>query len=304
MIALGRLLRLSLAPTAAADVIAGLVMGSGGRWPTGAMPWLLMAASLSVFHGGLALNDWADRAADAETRPERPLPAGAVGAGTALALALALLGFGVLLAFLAHPALGGWLGGVALLAAAYDLAGRGPWRGPVLLGLCRLGNLGGALLAPSWVAGEAIDPRLLAPALLYGLYVFAVARLGRLEDACAGERLGTRPCGPLAMAAGCLALLPALALLLPTASLAGAGAAALVSWAGAAGLARAARSPEPWTRKRVEAAMGMALRRLLLFTAACALLLVAAGATPALAAALCLAGYPVSLALRRVFPPS
>ena len=81
--ALGQLLRLSLAPSAAADVAAGLVLGGRGHVPAGAAPWLLLGGSLSIYTGALALNDWADRERDRAERPERPLPSGAISPGAA-----------------------------------------------------------------------------------------------------------------------------------------------------------------------------------------------------------------------------
>ena len=52
--------------------------------------------------------------------------------------------------------------------------------------------------------------------------------------------------------------------------------------------------------------MGAALRRLLIFSATCALVGAARGGSADgwIVAAVILAGYPVSFALRRVFPPS
>src|SRR5689334_6986324 len=97
LVAWGRLLRLSLATTAAADVVAG-VLFSEHAWPGGLRPWLLVAGSLCVYHGGMALNDWADRVHDARVRPERPIPSGALRAGQALGVALLLLATGPLLA--------------------------------------------------------------------------------------------------------------------------------------------------------------------------------------------------------------
>ena len=65
----GALLRLSMSPSAAADAAAGVLLGAG-TWPAGPAPFLLVAGSLCVYHGGMALNDWADRGHDARTRPE------------------------------------------------------------------------------------------------------------------------------------------------------------------------------------------------------------------------------------------
>ena len=69
----GRLLRLSLAPTAIADVVCGGVL-SGSAGHAGLDIFRLVLASLCIYHGGMALNDWADREEDARVRPDRPLP--------------------------------------------------------------------------------------------------------------------------------------------------------------------------------------------------------------------------------------
>jgi 4-hydroxybenzoate polyprenyltransferase len=309
MLALGRLLRLSLMPSAAADVLVGVVIGSGGHWPGGGAPFWLLAASLCIYHGALALNDWADREDDRHERPDRPLASGAIRPATALGLSAVLILGGGLLAFGAGSRTGLWMGVVASLAVAYDLCGRGPLLGPLLLGLCRAGNLGAGLLLASWQGGQAQvsanpAPALLAPALLYGAYVFVVSRLGRLEDREDPRPLGQRPARALNSAALLLAATPLLALVLPGATAWGAVLAAFLAWPAAKGLARAARRREPWTRAAVGANMGLALRRLLIFTASCALIQVEVGPAPAIVVVLALAGYPASFALRRVFPPS
>ena len=49
----------------------------------------LALASVLMYWSGMALNDWADREADAVERPERPIPSGRVRPGAALGLAAA-----------------------------------------------------------------------------------------------------------------------------------------------------------------------------------------------------------------------
>lgn len=304
MRALGRLLRLSLAPSALADVAAGCVLGSGGAWPAGQRGLLLMLSSLGIYHGAMALNDWADREGDASTRPDRPVPSGAVPASLAAALGAGLVLAGVAAAFAVGRSVGLWMTTVALLAVGYDLVGRGAWLGPALLASCRFGNLGvGLAFAPVW-AGREPHLSWLAPALAYGGYVFFVSRLGRLEDDEDAGALGERPTVYLRAATLCLVLLPATGWLLPGSAGAGPLAAAVVAWAGAAALARSAWGRVVWTRAEVGRHMGMALRRLLVFTAATCLLGAAWGPTPWFAAAAILAGYPLSYALRGVFPPT
>lgn len=315
MLALGRLLRLSLAPSAAADIAAGIVLAAG-TWPAGWRPFALMLASLCVYHGGMALNDWADRVADANTRPGRPIPSGSVPALAALVLAIGLLGAGSLLALVVSARVGACLATVACLAAIYDLRGRGAWLGPLLLGACRAGNLGAGLLfgrgqgsggglGALVVSGIPEVPGEYLVALLYGLYVFCVSRVARLEDAEPLVLASARPERGLLLAAFLLALLglPLTSVLAgSTSSLATACTSAVLALAGALGLARRALQPGPWSAGAVGAAVGMALRRLLMATAALA---AQAGTRDGLVvAAAILAGYPVSYLLRRVFPPT
>ncbi len=311
MLALGRLLRLSLAPTALADVAAGIVLGAR-HWPAGFAPVALLAASACVYHGAMALNDWADRREDARVRSERPIPSGAIRANHALALAASLLVIGPVLAFWSAPRCGLLLAAVAASAAFYDLRGRGPWRGPLLLAACRAGNLSLGLV----YAGSAYAwrPELVLAPLSYGLYVFLVSRLARLEDLDARtyEAGELRPARWLMAAAAALLGTGLVAAYLATragtirseAMPIASAAALLLASAAAFGLARRARAlargrPQP---ADVRAAAGMALRRLLVASACFA---AGAGGTAGLTvAAAILCGYPLSLALRRVFPPT
>lgn len=298
--AVGRLLRLSLTVSALADVAAGVLLGARG-WPGGTAPWALVLASACVYHGGMALNDWADREHDARTRPDRPIPSGVLSARFALGLGLALLAGGSALALWVNPVAGAALSGVAALAFLYDVAGRGPWSGPLLLGLCRGGNLGaGLLLGAGLVGSERTLAWLLPPALAYALYVFVVSRLGRLEDAEDALALESRTPSVLVAAAALCLLTPAC---LP---LEVEGSSRLLSLAiagaGAFGLLRVAAAKRSWTAAEIPPVMGMALRRLLVFSASVAVL----AGSPAgwIGGGLILAGFPLSHALRRVFPPS
>ncbi len=314
LLALGRLLRVSLSPSPAADVAAGLVF-AGAVWPGGGGPWILIGASLCLYHGGMVLNDWADRERDAEQRPERPLPSGAIPPAAALGLALVLLAAGPLLAASVHLDAGAIAAAIALLVAAYDLRGRGALRGPLLLGLCRAANLGlgiwyGRLAACGFdrsLAGQDLEV-LVAPLLLYGFYVFVVSTLGRLEDAEDPRPPGSRPARLLGIAALAMLAIPLLAT--PAAPAGtwtlGAGTRHLLALAlggaGAVAIARRARRSSPWTLPAIRAAMGTVLRGLLVFTAALAVL---RGSSAGLvAAALILAGLPLGIVLRRAFPPS
>ena len=279
-LAWGRLLRLSLATTAAADVVGGAVYAGGG-WPGMNRLWLPIAASLCVYHGGMILNDCADAERDEKTRPERPIPSGAVDPHVALGVAIVLMALG--------PLLANWywspsclvLAGVALLAVFYDLGGRGAWTGPVLLGLCRAGNLLAAMIP--FGALTSADVWLAAG---YGLYVFFVSRLGRMEDG-ADARIGTRP-AKLLFAAGACQVLPFAFGMAWTAPVA----AGTIAWLGG--------RTHTWSRASVMQAMGSALRLLLFYSASLAWL----GAGAPVALGILAIGYPTAWLLRQVFPPS
>lgn len=297
-------MRLSLAPTAAADVAAGVVFGARGSWLAGWTPWLVIAASLAIYHGNMALNDWADREHDARTRATRPLPAQAISPGAALSVGSTLIVFGVCLAFLAHMASGVWMCAVASIAVAYNLVGRGPWSGPLLLALCRAGNLAAGLLLASWSGATVIDlGSVIVLCGLYGGYVFSLSRMGRMEDGEDGRALGQRPRTMLFACAMCLACVA----FAPRWSEGGIARFLAFALAGASavGLLHRAWSTAVWTRAAVESAMGLTLRRLLVFTSSVALLSLGPNiAAPVLVAATILIGYPLSRALRGVFPPT
>lgn len=326
----GRLLRLSLAPSAAADAAAGLCLGHAGRLPLESSSLLVVCGSLCIYHGGMVLNDWADRLADAATRPDRPLPSGAIQPRTALLVALALLVAGPLLVALADPRLAGWAVLLALLVALYDLFGRGAMVGPLLLGGCRALNLALGVLAGSLLAlgPHATSRRAWLLVALYGAYVFFASRTARLEDDEDDAPLGRRPSAYLSGAVLALAAVPLAAFVRLEPALVGdAGSdwppgagtwllrfgvpVALVGWSLVGLLGEVAR--RDWTRPLVGRAMGMALRRLLVFTAAAAWLAWAQDDARVLdleglgghwVAALILMGYPISHALRSVFPPT
>jgi hypothetical protein len=193
------------------------------------------------------------------------------------------------------------------LAGFYDLAGRGPLLGPLLLALCRSANLGLGLFFAQGTFAASIAPRAaLIPMILYAMYVLRVSQLGRFEDGEQGE-VETRRVRSLVMSAALmLALLPLLPpfdveRIAPSAR----GLAALLAWPAAFTLWRRSMRAQSWTRADVEAAMGLALRRLLVFSAALAALAWREPHLDALfVAGAILTGFFVAAQLRRVFPPS
>ena len=215
LVAWGRVLRLSLLPTALADGLAGFALAGLDGLPCGSQLGLF-GASAGIYHGAMALNDWADREQDAHTRPGRPIPSGAVSPSAARVLGWAMPAAGVCLAATVSAPLAMGYGLLAACAWVYDLKGRGPWRGPMLLGLCRGGNL--ALgMALAWSTQQPVacapTPMLVAAPLLYAAFIGCVSLLGRLEDG-QGGTLGRRPTRFLKGAAAALGAIPALGLAL------------------------------------------------------------------------------------------
>ena len=312
VIGFGRLIRVALAPSAISDVLVGIVLGTLASVPSSPLVWLLILASLGVYHGAMALNDWVDREADAKERPDRPIPSGSIPAGGALFIALALLFGGIFWSFGTGPRAGLWYSLVALLAVLYDTAGRGPVRGPLLLGLCRAGNIGAGLFA-MWLAGTGapFQGSLIAVAIVYGAHVFFIARLGRLEDAEDDRPLARRPAEALYGAAATAMAVPVALLVHVFAT----GLSGLEVWAGlmlsagvagwnATVLASAANAGTRagWTRRAVGIKTGLALRRLPLFALSIALFTVFLGPLGWVAAVFAIVGAKVSGMLRGVFP--
>ena len=196
-LAWAKLLRLSLFPSALADPLAGAAV-AGAAWSVD-LPGLLVAvaASLAVFHGSMAINDWHDLQEDRLAGRERPLTAGHISPTAALWTGVVLVSCGVLLAawsgrqIMDSPWAAAEFAGVAVLAVSYNLGLRGPLLGPGLLGLCRAGNfMFGALLVLGTAGltkegltalGSPLQLALLA-SLFYFALVFHVSRLGRYED--------------------------------------------------------------------------------------------------------------------------
>lgn len=196
-LAWAKLLRLSLFPSALADPLAGAAV-AGAVWSAD-LPGLLVAvaASLGIFHGSMAINDWHDLDEDRRAGRRRPLTAGHISPTAALAAGILMVLFGAALAtwtglrLMNAPWAAIGFAVVATLAVGYNLGLRGPRLGPALLGLCRGGNFFfGALLVLGssglsshdlGTLGSHLQLAVLA-SLFYLILVFQVSLLGRYED--------------------------------------------------------------------------------------------------------------------------
>ena len=130
--------------TALADILAGTAVA--GAWALGSpVPGdlgLLLLATIGLYGGGVVFNDVFDLELDRVERPERPLPSGRISVRAAAGGGALLLVMGVAAA-LAVSALSGAIALlVAVLALGYDkYAKHHATVGPLVMGLCRGGNL-------------------------------------------------------------------------------------------------------------------------------------------------------------------
>ena len=128
--------------TAVADILAGASVAaavSGGVDPQAG--WLSLA-TVGLYGGGVVFNDVFDLDLDRIERPERALPSGRVTVASAVLLGGMLLFFGIIISALVSGSSGVIAIAVAALALLYDRrAKHHPVFGPLVMGLCRGGNL-------------------------------------------------------------------------------------------------------------------------------------------------------------------
>jgi 4-hydroxybenzoate polyprenyltransferase len=200
--------------TAAADALAGFWIGQASQW--GTRPELAAAVcllSVCFYAAGVILNDVADVNRDRLSRPNRPLPSGAISVRTAARIGILLL-------------LAGWTGGMvlasilgtpypwtigsllALTILAYDFWLKSTLAGPLVMGLCRsLNLLLGITVGLAASKGEFYSVHLGVAALL-GMYVTGITVFARRETESSPR--GTLIIGLMIMilAFGCLGFLP------------------------------------------------------------------------------------------------
>jgi 4-hydroxybenzoate polyprenyltransferase len=180
VLVLVRWLRLPLAPTAACDAAACLLLAlqanrtftaRDNRVSADALGWLAIAGtSMLIYAFGMGLNDWADRRRDRTLAPTRPIPSGQLSPALALAL--------VILIGSAAASLGA--------AAAYNLLLK-RWLvpGAFAMGAVRAANALVGVAPLVWTGYGSVNhvplAVVLAP-LLVGLYAAAVSVLSTTEE--------------------------------------------------------------------------------------------------------------------------
>ncbi len=177
LIPLLQLIRLPNVLTAAADSLAGWLLGGGslgevGRWAP------LAVASMVLYAAGMALNDVFDAEIDRQERPGRPIPSGRVSRSFAGGLGAIGLVVGPLVAWLSGSFTSLIVAGVlAAVILAYDAGLKRTVLGPGVMGACRGLNLLLGLTHTQALGG----PVTWLAAAMYGLFVCGITWISRSE---------------------------------------------------------------------------------------------------------------------------
>ena len=172
-----QLIRLPNVLTAAADSLAGWLLGGGSLGEVGG--WAPLAvASMVLYAAGMALNDVFDVEIDRLERPGRPIPSGRVARSFAGGMGAMGLVVGPLLAGLSGSSTSLIVAGVlAAVILAYDAGLKRTVLGPVVMGACRGLNLLLGLTHTQALGG----PVIWLAAAMYGLFVCGITWISRSE---------------------------------------------------------------------------------------------------------------------------
>ena len=177
-----RLGRVSNLPTVTSNVIAAVAL-AGGHPSRAVLVATCVALSL-MYVAGMWLNDAFDRDLDRVERPERPIPAGEVGAGTVFDVGFVMLAAGIVVVAATAIAIGaGWKPVVSVVALGsliifYDANHKQNPVSPVIMGLCRAAVYTTAALL---VRDDLCAPVLLGCGLLL-VYLVGLTYAARSEN--------------------------------------------------------------------------------------------------------------------------
>lgn len=196
--AVAELVRLPAVLSVPGDVLLGAVAAG---WPSGRRTAGLVASSTCLYWAGMALNDWADRAVDAEERPERPIPSGRVRPEFALGMAGTLTAAGLALASAGGRRALRVAVPLAAVVWTYDLRAKSTPAGPAVMAAARgldvlvgAGGRSGAWPAAATVAAHT--------AVVTGLSRVETTGGARAERAARGALAGTGAVTGLAAVVG------------------------------------------------------------------------------------------------------
>jgi UbiA prenyltransferase family len=264
-----QLARISNTPTVVSNTVAGAALVAAS--PDAGTVAVVAIAMALFYTAGMVLNDVMDLEIDQRERPERPLPSGRIAAGAALFAAVGLFVVGeALLAVQGwEPAVVG-LGLIALIVL-YDSWHKGNVVSPVLMGGCR------ALVyvVAGYAVASALPWELWAGAGMLLIYIVGLTQVAKAEAT--GRSSAWPTAAVLAPVVFWAFLLPPLGFIVLAAF------AAWVLWA-----LRLVRS------KRIGPAVGAMIAGVSLFDAVA----VASADGGAVALAVCLAAFAVTIALQ------
>lgn len=176
-----QIIRIALFPTIVWDLVAGTLLA---RLAFDAHFFWTLFIALLVYHGGMILNDFADRRIDAEHRRQRPIPAGKISPAAALTTGLTMLGTAIALAWWQLHAEGFQLTLIlCAIVLIYDLGSEWVRRpaGPLLLALaraCSLNLVAVGALGMAW-GFEAVG---YLASVAYSIYFLFTSRLAGYEE--------------------------------------------------------------------------------------------------------------------------
>ena len=196
--AVAELVRLPAVLSVPGDVLLGAVAAG---WPSGRRTAGLVASSTCLYWAGMALNDWADRAVDAEERPERPIPSGRVRPEFALGMAGTLTAAGLALASAGGRRALRVAVPLAAVVWTYDLRAKSTPAGPAVMAAARgldvLVGAGGS--SGAWPAAATVAAH---TAVVTGLSRVETTGGARAERAARGALAGTGAVTGLAAVVG------------------------------------------------------------------------------------------------------
>lgn len=136
----------------------------------------LLVATTGLYGGGIILNDICDADLDAVERPERAIPSGRITLTKATIFSLALTAMGLGMGAQVGASSLYVAAGIAICATLYNAWGKHqPFLGPVIMGLCRAGNLIlGMTIFPFWTTFAWLG-------IFPVLYIAAITMISRGE---------------------------------------------------------------------------------------------------------------------------
>lgn len=178
--------RVSNVPTVWSNCLAGWLLAGGGAWSDFA---LLCFATTALYVGGMYLNDAFDARFDAQHRPERPIPSGAMRVEDVWAWGFGWLGAGLACLFLFSQItiILALLLVVAILV--YDAVHKIFAFSPVLMASCRFFLvLVAASIGENGIAGSPQGALPVWSALVMACYIVGLSYLARKESTKASVR--------------------------------------------------------------------------------------------------------------------